>query len=135
MINKNEIPIQAVRPTDAQRDFLKRMVQETTEYARSKNHSDMYFQGHSDHIYFGAFSSIVVRRGAGKFVFGFDRRRGILRFAYPIEVSEPYRLAKSWIADPKRKRGVIEVSEEPDEEIQCYLIELAKRSIDFHYAK
>lgn len=135
MIEKDELPIEAVRPNDTQTGFLKRIVQETTEYARSKNHSDMYFQGHGDQTYFGAYSSRVIRRGAGKFVFGFDRRGGMLRFAYPIDVPEPYRLAKSWIGDPTRDRAVIELTDEPDEEIRLYLIELAKRSIDYHYAE
>lgn len=135
MIEKDALPIEAVRPTDTQREFLKRIVQETTEYARSKNQSDMYFQGHSDQTYFGAYSTKVVRRGAGKFVLGFDRRGGILRFAYPIDVPEPYRLAKSWIGDPTRNRAVIEIADEPDEEMQLYLIDLAKRSIDYHYSK
>jgi hypothetical protein len=135
MIEKDELPIEAVRPSDAQREFLKRIVEETTEYARSKDQSDMYFQGHSDQTYFGAYSTKVVRRGAGKFVFGFDRRGGVLRFAYPIDVPEPYRLAKSWIGDPTRNRVVIEIADEPDEEMQLYLIDLAKRSIDYHYTK
>jgi hypothetical protein len=135
MIEKDEIPIEAVRPTDAQRAFLKRIVQETTDYARSKNHSDMYFQGHSDQTYFGAYSSKVIRRGAGTFVFGFDRRGGILRFAFPIDISEPYRLAKSWIGDPSRNRAVIDVDQDPTEEMQLYFIRLAKDSIDYVYSK
>jgi len=32
MIEKDESPIAAVRPTDAQRVFLKRIVKESTEY-------------------------------------------------------------------------------------------------------
>ena len=135
MIEKDELPIEAVRPSDAKRDFLKRIVRETTEYARHRNHSDIYFQGHSDQTYFGAYSSKVIRRGAGKFIFGFDRRGGVLRFAYPIDVSEPYRLAKSWTGDPTRNRAVIEIDNNPSEEIQLYLIELGKRSIDYHYTK
>jgi hypothetical protein len=135
MIEKDEIPIEAVRPSEAQRVFLNRIVQETTEYARSKNYSDMYFQGHSDQTYFGAYTTKVIRRGAGKFIFGFDRRSGILRFAYPIDVPEPYRLAKSWIGDPSRNRAVIEIDENPTEEIQLYVIDLAKRSIDHCYSE
>ncbi len=135
MINKDELPIEAVRPNDRQREFLKSIVRETTAYARSKEHTDMYFQGHGDQSYFGAYSAKVIRRGAGKFIFGFDRRAGILRFAYPIDVPEPYRLAKSWTGDPTRNRAIIEVAEAPDEEMRLYLIDLAKRSIDYHYAR
>ena len=135
MIEKDEIPIVAVRPSDVQKVILERIVQVTTDYARSKNYSDMYFQGHSDQTYFGAYSTKVIRRGAGKFIFGFDRRAGILRFAYPIDVPEPYRLAKSWTGDPSRNRAVIEIDENPTEEIQLYLIELGKRSIDHHYKR
>ncbi|MBI4548994.1 MAG: hypothetical protein HY707_13505 [Ignavibacteriae bacterium] len=133
MIEKDEIPIDAVRPTDVQRVFLKRIVKETTEYARSKNHSDMYFQGHSDQTYFGAYSTKIIRRGAGRFVFGFDRRSGKLRMAIPIGISEPYRLAKSWTGDPSRNRAVIEIGNDLSEEMQLYFIEMGKRSIDFHY--
>jgi len=133
MIEKDELPIEAVRPNDTQRDFLKRIVRETTEYARSKNHSDMYFQGHSDQTYFGAYSTKVVRRGAGLFVFGFARRGGVLHFAFPIDVSEPYKLAKSWIGDPTRNRAIIDLEDNPSEEIQLYLIDLARRSINYHY--
>ncbi len=135
MIEKDEIPIVAVRPSDVQKVILERIVQVTTDYARSKNYSDMYFQGHSYQTYFGAYSTKVIRRGAGKFIFGFDRRAGILRFAYPIDVPEPYRLAKSWTGDPSRNRAVIEIDENPTEEIQLYLIELGKRSIDHHYKR
>jgi len=135
MIEKDEIPIDAVLPNAQQRIFLERAVQATTEYARSNNHTDMYFQGHSNETYFGAYSSTVIHRGAGKFIFGFDRRGGILRFAYPIDVPEPYRIAKSWTGDPTRNRAIIEIDECPKEEIQLYLIEMSKRSIDFHYKK
>lgn len=133
MIEKDELPIEAVQPSASQRDFLKRIIRETTEYARSKSYNDMYFQGHGDHNYFGAYSTKAIHRGAGKFVFGFDRRGGLLRFAFPIEISEPYRLAKAWVGDPTRNRAVIDVAEIPDEEIQLYLIDVAKRSIDYHY--
>lgn len=135
MIEKDELPLEAVRPNEAQRDFLKRIVQETTEYARLNNHTDMYFQGHSDQTYFGAYSSKVIRKGAGDFIFGFERRGGVLKFAYPIDADEPYKLAKSWIGDPTRNRAIIEVGENPDEEMQLYLIDLAKRSINYRYAK
>jgi hypothetical protein len=94
----------------------------------------MYFQGHADQSYFGAYSSKVIRRGAGMFVFGFDRRGGILRFAYPIDVNEPRHMATPWTGDPTRDRAVIDLTDNPTEEVQAYLIELAKRSIDYHYA-
>ena len=133
MIEKDELPIESVTPTSAQRSFLQRIVQQTSEYARSKNLTDMYFQGHSDQTYFGAYSTKVVRRGAGLFVFGFARRGGVLHFAFPIDVSEPYKLAKSWIGDPTRNRATIDLDDNPNEEIQLYLIDLARRSIDYHY--
>lgn len=135
MIEKDELPIESVAPTLAQRSFLERIVQQTIEYARSKNLTDMYFQGHSDQTYFGAYSIKVVRRGAGLFVFGFARRRGVLHFAFPIDVPEPYKLAKSWTGDPTRNRAIIDLDDNPSEEIQLYLIDLARRSIEFHYNK
>jgi hypothetical protein len=134
MIEKDELPIDAVFPTELERDFLERIIRETTEYARSKNHSDMYFQGHSDQSYFGAYSTKIVRRGAGKFIFGFDRRVGKLRMAIPIGISEPYRLAKSWTGDPSRNRAVIDIGDDLTEEMQLYFIEMGRRSIDFHYS-
>jgi len=134
MIEKDELPIIAVSPTAVERNFLERLVRETTEYARSKNHSDMYFQGHSDQSYFGAYSTKIIRRGAGRFIFGFDRRAGELRMAIPIGISEPYRLAKSWTGDPTRNRAVIEIGDDLTEEMQLYFIEMGRRSIDFHYS-
>lgn len=133
MIEKDELPIESVTPTLDQRSFLERIVQQTSEYARSKNLTDMYFQGHSDQAYFGAYSTKVVRRGAGLFVFGFARRGGVLHFAFPIDVPEPYKLAKSWTGDPTRNRAIIDLEDNPSEEIRLYLIDLAKRSIDYHY--
>lgn len=133
MIEKDESPIEAVSPSLEQRQFFIRMVEETSEYARSKNYTDMYFQGHSDQTYFGAYSSRIIRRGAGLFIFGFARRDGIVHFAFPIGISEPYRLAKSWTGDPTRMRAIIDLEDNLSEEMQLYLTELAKRSIDFHY--
>ena len=135
MIVKDELPIDAVSSNDLEREFLSRIVQETTEYARMKNYSDMYFQGHSDQSYFGAYSTKIIRRGAGRFIFGFDRRATKLRMAIPIGISEPYRLAKSWTGDPSRNRAVIEIGDDLSEEMQLYFIEMGKRSIDFHYNK
>ena len=135
MIEKEESPIESVAPTTFQRSFLERIVQQTSEYARSKNLTDMYFQGHSDQTYFGAYSTKIVRRGAGLFVFGFARREGVLHFAFPIDISEPYRIAKSWTGDPTRNRAIIELDDNPNEEIQLYLIDLARRSIDYHYER
>jgi hypothetical protein len=135
MIEKDELPIESVTPTSAQRSFLERIIQQTSEYARSKNLTDMYFQGHSDQTYFGAYSTKVVRRGAGLFVFGFARRGGVLHFAFPIDVPESYKLAKSWTGDPTRNRAIIDLDDNPSEEIQLYLIDLARRSIDYHYEK
>lgn len=133
MIDKDESPISAVDPTSEQRVFLLRVVEAATDYARSRNHTDMFFQGHFDQTYFGAYSTKVRRRGAGKFVFGFAKRGGVIHFAFPVDVPEPYRVAKSWIGDPTRNRAMIELPTLPDEEMQLYLIDLAKRSIDFHY--
>ncbi len=133
MIEKDELPIDSVVPTLAQRSFLEHIIRQTCEYARSKNLTDMYFQGHSDQTYFGAYSTKVVRRGAGLFVFGFARRGGVLHFAYPIDVPEAYKLAKSWTGDPTRNRAIIELDDDPSEEIQLYIIDLARRSIDYHY--
>jgi hypothetical protein len=135
MIEKDELPIDSVRPNNVQRVFLERIIQKTTEYARSKNFNDMYFQGHSDQSYFGAYSTETIRSGAGFFIFGFDRRGGILRFAFPIDIIEPYRLARSWTGDPSRNRAVIEIEGDLDEEMQLYFIELGKRSIDHYYNK
>lgn len=125
----------AVTPNKAQRAFLARLMQVTREYARSKNFNDMSFQGQSDQPYFGAYSTKVIRRGAGDYIFGFERRRRKLRMAIPIDIAEPYRLARSWTGDPTRNRAVIDVGENPDEEMQLYLIEIGKRSIDFYYKK
>lgn len=125
----------SVSPNDSQRNFLARLMQATRRYARSKDYNDMIFQGQSDQPYFGAYSTKVIRRGTGKFIFGFERRRRKLRMAIPIEIDEPYRLARSWIADPLRNRAIIEINEDPDEEMQLYLIEMGRRSIDFHYEK
>lgn len=133
MIEKNELPIEAVSPSDLQRAFLKRIISETTEYAHSKNYNDMYFQGHSDKGYFGAYSTKIIRRGAGMYIFGFDKVSKKLRMAIPVGISEPYRLAKSWTGDPSRNRAVIEIDDSITEEMQQYFIELGKRSIDFHY--
>lgn len=125
----------AVSPNDAQQAFLTRMMQATREYARSKNYNDMSFQGQEDQSYFGAYSTKIIRRGAGDFIFGFDRRKRKLRMAIPIDIPEPYRLARSWTGDPTRNRAVIEVGEDPEEEMQLYLIEMGRRSIDFYYNK
>jgi len=135
MIEKDELPMNAVTPNKAQRAFLARLMQVTREYARSKNFNDMSFQGQSDQPYFGAYSTKVIRRGAGDYIFGFERRRRKLRMAIPIDIAEPYRLARSWTGDPTRNRAVIDVGENPDEEMQLYLIEIGKRSIDFYYKK
>jgi hypothetical protein len=135
VIEKDELPLEAVLPTNVQSKFLKRIVAETTDYARSKNHNDMIFQGHSDKTYFGAYSTIIIRRGAGRFIFGFARRDRKLHMAIPIDISEPYHLAKSWIGDPTRNRAMIDLDDAPTEEMQLYLIEMGKRSIDFHYNK
>ena len=135
MIHEEELPIDAIGPNHDERVFLLRLIRETTAYARSRNHNDMYFQGHSDQTYFGAYSATSTRRGAGKFIFGFDRRGGMLRFAFPIEIAEPYRLAKSWTGDPKRNRAVIEIEGDLNEEMQLYFIELSRRSIDYCYSK
>jgi len=125
----------AVSPNKFQRVFLARLMQATREYARLKNYNDMSFQGQEDQPYFGAYSTKVIRRGAGDYIFGFERRRRKLRMAIPIDIAEPYRLARSWTGDPTRNRAVIEVGENPDEEMQLYLIEIGKRSIDFYYNK
>ncbi len=125
----------SVSPNDSQRDLLARLMQATRRYARSKNYNDMIFQGQSDQPYFGAYSTKVIRRGTGKFIFGFERRRRKLRMAIPIDIPEPYRLARSWTGDPTRNRAVIEVGEHPDEEMRLYLIEMGKRSIDHHYRR
>jgi hypothetical protein len=135
MIDKDELPLEAVSPTPTQRIFLEKVVEVTSEYARSRDLNDMYFQGHSDQTYFGAYSTKIIRRGAGKFIFGFARRGGILHFAYPIDVPEPYRLARSWTGDPTRNRAIINLDDNPDEEIQLYILDMAKRSIDYHYEK
>ena len=133
MINKDDIPMNAVSPSESQRKFFARLMQETSDYARSKNYSDMHWKGHDDLPYFGAYSSELNRRGSGLFIFGIDRRGEILRFAFPIDIIEPYRLAKSWTGDPSRNRAIIEIQDDLDEEMQLYFIELGKRSIDFHY--
>ena len=135
MIEKDEFPIEAVTPTISQKSFLERIVQATSEYAKSKDLNDMYFQGHSDQKYFGAYSSKIIRRGAGIFIFGFARRSGILHFAFPIDIPEPYKLAKSWIGDPTRNRATIDLDENTSEEIQLYILDLAKKSIDYVYNK
>jgi hypothetical protein len=135
MIEKDELPLEAVSPTPTQRIFLEKVVQVTSEYARLRDLNDMYFQGHSDQTYFGAYSTKIVRRGAGNFIFGFARRGGILHFAYPIDVPEPYRLARSWTGDPTRNRAMINLDDNPDEEIQLYILDVAKRSIVYHYEK
>jgi hypothetical protein len=133
MIEKDHTPVDSVAPNESLRLFLVRLMEETRDYARSKNYNDMVFQGHVDHPYFGAYSTQVARRGVGKFIFGFERRRMGVRMAIPIDIPEPFRLAKSWTGDPSRNRAVIEVREEPNEEMQLYLIYMGKRSIDFHY--
>lgn len=135
MINKDQLPMDAVSPNKFQRAFLARIMQATREYARSKHYNDMSFQGHEDQPYFGAYSTKVIRRGAGDYIFGFERRSRKLRMAIPIDIAEPYRLARSWTGDPTRNRAVIEVGENPDEEMQLYLIEIGRRSIDFYYNK
>jgi len=133
MIDKDALPIDAVTPTVGHRAFLEKIVQETSIYARSRNYTDMYFQGHADQLYFGAYSTKIIRRGAGLFIFGFARRGGAIHFAFPIVVSEPYRLARSWTGDPTRNRAIINLEDVLSEEIQLYIIDLAKRSIDYHY--
>lgn len=135
MIEEDNRPIDAVNPTDSQRRFLERLMQSTREYARSKNHNDMTFRGHDNESYFCSYSTKTKRRGVGLFVFGFEKRTGVLYMAIPIEIDEPYRLARSWIADPLRNRATIKVNEDPNEEMQLYFIEMGKRSIDFHYEK
>src|SRR5258708_27452290 len=106
MIEKDQLPMDSVFPNDSQREFLARLMQATRRYARSKNYNDMIFQGQSDQPYFGAYSTKVIHRGAGKFIFGFERRRRKLRMAIPIGIDEPYRLARSWTGDPTRGRAV-----------------------------
>jgi hypothetical protein len=135
VIEKDDIPINSVSPNDSQRSFLLRLMQATRDYARSKNYNDMTFKGQADQPYFGAYSTKIVRRGSGKFIFGFERRAGKLRMAIPIDISEPYRLARSWTGDPSRNRAVIEIATALDEEMQLYFIEMGKRSIDHHYEK
>jgi|GEM_PF-6026854 len=135
MINKDQLPMDAVSPNKSQRAFLARLMQATREYARSKHYNDMSFQGQEVQPYFGAYSTKVIHRGAGDYIFGFEKRRRKLRMAIPIDVAEPYRLARSWTGDPTRNRAVIEVGENPDEEMQLYLIEIGKRSIDCYYTK
>jgi hypothetical protein len=135
MIGKDELPMDAVSPNQSQRAFLARLMEATRKYARSKNFNDMTFQGQSDQSYFGAYSTKIIRRGAGKFIFGFERRRDKLRMAIPIDIPEPYRLARSWTGDPSRNRAVIDIGEDLTEEMQLYFIEMGKRSIDFHYQK
>src|SRR5260221_14205601 len=128
MIKKDEPPIEAVGPTNEQRTFLKRIVPETTEHARSKNYNDMYFQGHRNKGYFGAYSTKIIRRGAGRSIFSLDRQGGVVHFAFPDKVVEPRTLSKPWEADLTRNRTNIGLEKAPSEEIQLYLIGLAKRS-------
>jgi hypothetical protein len=135
MIDKDQLPMDAVSPNEAQRAFFARLMQATREYARSKNYNDMSFQGQGDQPYFGAYSTKIIRRGAGNFIFGFARSSDKLHMAIPIGIAEPYRLAKSWIGDPSRNRAMIDMDDEPTEEMQLYLIEMGKRSIDYHYNK
>ncbi len=135
MIEKDTAPMNSVAPTRSQKAFLLRLMDETREYARSKNLNDMTFQGQSDQPYFGAYSTKVIRRGYGKFIFGFERRKGKVFMAFPIAIPEPYKLARPWTGDPSRNRAVIDLGESPDEEMQLYLIDLGKKSIDYHYSK
>jgi hypothetical protein len=135
MIDKDDIPMNSVSPNDSQRTFLHRLMQATREHARSQHYNDMTFKGQADQPYFGAYSTKVIRRGAGKFIFGFERRRGKVRMAIPIGISEPYKLSRPWTGDPSRNRAVMEIGNEIDEELQLYFIEMGRRSIDYHYRK
>lgn len=135
MIESDERPIDAVSPKGNQREFLERLMETTREYARSLNHNDMVFIGHSNESYFCAYSTNRKSRGVGLFIFGFENRSRTLYMAIPIDIEEPYRLARSWIADPSRKRATIKIDENVTEEMQLYLIEMARRSIDFHYRR
>lgn len=92
----------------------------------------MHFLGHDNESYFCAYSNKTERRF---FVFGFEKRAKILYRAIPIEIDEPYRLARSWIADPSRNRAIIQVDDDPSEEMQLYSTEMGKRSIDYHYRR
>ncbi len=104
----------------------------TRQYARSKNYNDMSFLGHDNESYYCAYSTKTKRR---LFVFGFEKRRGVLYMAIPIDIDEPYRLARSWIADPTRKRAIIKIDPEPTEELEVYFIEMGRRSITYYYRR
>lgn len=132
MIEEDQRPIDAVSPTKLQRTFLEKLMQATKEYARSKHYNDMVFFGHDNESYYCAYSTKTRRRF---FVFGFEKRARKLYMAIPIGIDEPYRLARSWIADPERKRAIIKIDENPTEEMQLYFIEMGRRSINFYYEK
>jgi hypothetical protein len=130
VIENDERPIDAVSPTTSQRRFLERLMESTRKFARSKHYNDLTFFGHGNESYYCAYWTKTKRRF---FVFGFERRRGVFYMGIPIEIDEPYRLARAWIADPKRKRAIIKIDEDPTEEMQLYFIEMGRRSIDYYY--
>ena len=132
VIERDERPIDAISLTTAQRRFLERLMESTRKYARSKHYNDLTFLGHGNESYYCAYSTKTKRRF---FVFGFERRRGVLYMGIPIEIDEPYRLARVWIGDPKRKRVIIKIEEDPTEEMQLYFIEMGRRSIDYYYRR
>jgi hypothetical protein len=133
MIEKDELPVDAVSPTPAQRVFLKRLIHETTEHAQARGHTDIYFQGQNDNRYFCAYSS-SGKRGSGAYVFGFESRRSGLRMTFPDAVPDPLGVSCPWTQKPEVHRSFVTIEPDPPEEKQNYLIGLAKKSVDYFYA-
>jgi hypothetical protein len=129
MPDKDKSPISAVNMTPAQRALAQTVFAAGLDYAWANGWTDVLIQGHEDQQYVGAYASSWPCRGAGKYIFGFARRHEVVHFAFPIGVSEPYRLAKSWTGDPTRCRAIIELDENPSQEDVLYLSEMARRSL------
>lgn len=131
MNNEDEQILGAVNPTPGQREFLRNLMKETREYARGKNMVDFFFEGYAKYKYFCAYTSVGKRRGVGNFIFGFEKKAGMLHMTYPEAVPEPKQLGKAWTQDPSRRRKTIMIDDDPPMDLQRYLIELGGHSIDY----
>jgi hypothetical protein len=127
---KEMAPVDAVRPTPAQRVFLEAIIRSTTEYAWAKALGDFRFLGYPQYRYFCAYKSTGTRRGFGSAIFGFERKRTGLFFVFPEAVGEERAISSPWTQKPTPRRRKILIDDTITPDLHTYLIGLAKRSID-----
>ena len=133
-IKKDESPIAAIKPQKTQQMYLEILIKEATEYAWLKGYTDFCFQGYNSYKYFCAYTTKVIRKGTGEFVFGFERKKDGLFFTFSDRIPEPKKISTPWTQKSEVHRVKILLPDDAAIEYWAYIVHLAKNSIDYSYS-